>query len=343
MRVLFTITGIGLGHATREYAIIKKLNCDVRIGTYLSAYDFFKDKYETFKISYIKFPDNKFRVSFYKIIMYNLLAPLNLYLAYLRIKKEVKEFNPDLIISDSELVTGYASKRLKKPVIGIHNHNLERIKNIEKSKDRNLRLEAGYLYKLVEAGNKNCSMIIVPELLGGKRDGKIRYIDPVINESKKTIKNNAILIMLGGSRFTHPFIEGIIPFLKKQKEEFIIFGYKDFKEGNIVSYKFNPEFIKYLKNCKGLITFAGYSALSEALFYKVPSLVFSIPGHLEQYININTVSKIFMTDVDSKNPEESISRFLNGIPEQRTRLKKLKIKNGLDEAVRIIKNEVAKS
>ena len=342
MKILFTITGIGLGHATRDLAIIKKLKCDVRIGTYLNSYEFFKDKYKTFKIPYIKFPDNKFRVSFYKVIMYNLLAPLNLYLAYLRIKKEVKEFNPDLIISDSELVTGYAAKRLKKTVIGIHNHNLERVQNIEKSKDRNLRLEAKYLYKFVVRGNKNCSRIIVPELLGWKGDGKIRYIDPVINESKKTIKNNAILIMLGGSRFTHPFIEKIIPFLKKQKEEFIIFGYKDFKDGDIISYKFNPDFVAYLKNCKGLITFAGYSALSEALFYKVPSLVFSIPGHLEQYININTVSKIFMTDVNSNNPEESISKFLKNIPEQKKGLKKLKIKNGVDEAVRIIKN-VAKN
>ena len=337
MRILFVVMGIGLGHATRDLAIIKKLNCDVRIGTYSSAYEFFKEKYETFKIPYIRFPENSFSVSFWKILFCNLFTPLNLYRAHLILKKEVKEFEPDLIVTDSELLTSYSAKRLKKPVIGIHNHNLERIKNIEKSKNRNLRLQAKYLYKLVEFGNKNCSKIIVPELVGGKKNGKIRYIDPILDESKKVIKNNAILIMLGGSRFTHPFIEKIIPFLRKQKERFIIFGYKDFEEGNIRSYKFNPDFVAYLRGCKGLITFAGYSTLSETLYYKVPSIVFSIPGHLEQYINAQTVSKIFMTDIDSKTPEESISRFLKKIPEQRKKLKKLKIKNGLDEAVRIIK------
>ena len=340
MKILFTITGIGLGHATRDLAIIKKLDADIRIGTYLGSYEFFKDKYKTFKIPYIKFPENSFSVSVWKIALFNLFTPLNLYRAHLRLKKEVKEFNPDLIITDSELATSYSAKKMKIPVIGIHNHNLDRIKNLKENKNLNLRLQAKYLYKLVEAGNKNCSRVIIPELIGKKKKGKINYINPIINEEKGIIKNNAILIMLGGSRFTHPFIEKIIPFLKKQNEKFIIFGYKDFKEDNIISYKFNPEFIKYLKGCKGLITLAGYSTLSEALFYKVPSLVFSIPGHLEQYINAESVSKIFMTDIDSKNPEESISRFLKGIPEQKKRIKKLKIKNGVDEAVRIIKETI---
>lgn len=337
MRVLFTITGIGLGHATRDLAIIKKLDADIRIGTYLGAYDFFKDKYKTFKIPYIKFPENSFSVSIWKILFYNLFTPLNLYIAHLRLKKEIKEFNPDLIITDSELVTSYSAKRLNKKIIGIHNHNLERIKKVDEN--MNLKLQAKYLYKLVEYGNKQCSKIIIPELTGKKKKGRINYINPVINEEKGAIKNNAILIMLGGSKFTHPFIEKIIPFLKKQNEKFIIFGYKDFREENITSYRFNPDFVKYLKGCRGLITFAGYSTLSEALFYKVPSLVFSIPGHLEQHINAESVSKIFMTDVDTKNPEESINKFLKNIPEQKKRLKRLKIKNGVDEAVRIIKNE----
>lgn len=338
MKILFTITGIGLGHATRDFAIIKKLDADVRIGTYLTAYDFFKDKYKTFKIPYIKFPENSFSVSIWKILFYNLFTPLNLCRTQLRLKKEIKEFKPDLIITDSELATIYSAKNI--PVIAIHNHNLEKIKKI--NGNMNLKLQAKFLYKLVEYGNEKCSKIIIPELIGKKKNGRINYINPIINEEGGIIKNNSILIMLGGSRFTYPFIEKLIPFLKTLNEKFIIFGYKDFKEGNIISYKFNPDFIKYLKGCKGLITFAGYSALSESLYYKKPALVFSIPGHIEQYINAESVSKIFMTDIDTKNPEDSILKFLKNIPEQREKLKKLKVKNGVDEAVRIIKNEVAK-
>ena len=125
-----------------------------------------------------------------------------------------------MIITDSELATSYSAKKMKIPVIGIHNHNLDRIKNLKENKNLNLRLQAKYLYKLVEAGNKNCSRVIIPELIGKKKKGKINYINPIINEEKGIIKNNAILIMLGGSRFTHPFIEKIIPFLKKQNENF---------------------------------------------------------------------------------------------------------------------------
>lgn len=339
MRILFVVMGIGLGHATRCYAIMKKLKAEIIVGSYLNGYEFFKDKYETFKVPYITLP-SKFSVSFFDILFNNIFTPLHLLREHLKLKRKIKKFKPDVIVTDSEIVAVYTAKKMKKRVIGLHNHDLRDIKDIiDNPPNKNLEMQAKAMNKFVGWGNKNCDRVIVPELLGKRKDGKVSYIDPIVDVSEKIKKNNSILIMLGGSDFPHSFMEKLLPFLKKINEKFIIFGYKDFEDGNITSYRFNPDFVSYLRGCKGLITMAGYSSLSEALYYKVPSLVFSIPNHMEQYINANKVSKIFMVDLNSENPEKSITNFLKSIPEQKKKLKKLKIKNGLDEAVRIIKNE----
>ena len=53
MKVLWVITGIGLGHAIRDHEIIKKLGCKIEIGTYGDSYEYFKNKYDCFRIPYI--------------------------------------------------------------------------------------------------------------------------------------------------------------------------------------------------------------------------------------------------------------------------------------------------
>ena len=333
MKILFIITGIGLGHAVRDELIIKKLDSEVRIGTYKDAYNYFKDKYDTFKIPHLKFPKSGFGLSVLKVLLWNSFAPFIIFRLKRKLRKEIENFKPDIVISDSELLIPRIAKKLNKKVIGIHNHN---IKDIDKYGKR-FPYQSKYVHMLINGYGKNCELVIIPDLLHKEVRENNHYIDPVVVENRKTIKNNSILIMLGGSDFGHSFIKKLIPFLKKQEEKFIIFGYKDFKEGNIESYSFNKDFISYLKGCKGLITLAGYSTLSEALYYKIPSLVFSIPNHIEQYVNANKVSNIFNADVNSENPKESISKFLRSIPEQKKKLKKLKIKNGLDEAVKLIK------
>jgi len=332
MKILFIITGIGLGHAIRDELIIKKLNCSVRIGTYQDAYKYFQN-YDVFKLPHLRLPKSGFGLSVLKVVASNIFAPFIVLRLKKRLRKEIKEFNPDIIVSDSELLVPSIVKKLGKKVVGIHNHN---INDLEKVKKYNYQKK--YVYRLIKDYEKNCDLVIIPDLLHKEVKNNIHYINPIVKESRKIIKNDSILIMIGGSYFGHFFIKRIIPFLKKQKEKFIIFGYKDFKEGNITSYSFN-EFVPYLRGCRGLITLAGYSTLSEALYYKKPSLVFSIPNHIEQYVNVSKVSEIFSVDVNSKNIEENISKFLKNVSSKNEKIKKLKIKNGLNEAVRLIKNE----
>ena len=52
MKYLFVITGIGLGHCTREEAVIKELlnkdkNAKIHIATFGTAYNYFKKRFDS--------------------------------------------------------------------------------------------------------------------------------------------------------------------------------------------------------------------------------------------------------------------------------------------------------
>lgn len=356
MNLLFIISGVGYGHATRALSIIQLLKHRIYVATYGPPYYLFKKLYPTTRIREIKLSDKNFKLNLLSTILSNRKLYSDFKKNYKLLSSLIKRKNIDLVITDSEPIAVYTAKKLNKKIIAIHNHNLAKISSVLKEEhSSSFKLSAKFLYKIVSWGNKNSDLVINPSLLGKRKSkGKIKIINPIIRELPKEdnsrllrklkLGKKPVLIMLGGSRFGIPLIEQLLLYLKNYDETFIIFGYKNFKRKNITSFKYNKNFLDYLKVSKAVITLAGYSTLSESIVLKKPMLVFPIKNHIEQYINGKTMLPYAQVEFNIANIEKSLHKFLTNLDSLQKKINKLKVKGtGSKEAASIISNFIKRA
>jgi len=365
MKIFFIITGIGLGHTMREIAIINELkkrdkNLKIKIAGFENSYNYFKNKYDTVKIHGSKFPQSSFNVNSFKVMLYNLPYIFYFISDYIKLKKEIKKFNPDLIIVDTQPVGAYTGKKLKIKTISIYNLDLATWDAYQESAKLSFTsyLQSRFHFKFVADCYKNSDLIIIPTIKKRISDKNFKFVDPILRTypaelpSEKLLmkelklKRKPILVMLGGSKFGFSIAEKIVSVSERFNEDFIIFGYKDLKTKNLTSFKFKENFLEYLKICKAVILISGHTALSETVVYKKPALIFPFKNYIEHYINVSEMKEFSLVKyVDSELKEKQLESFIKELINKHKilekKLKKLKlIDKGTKEAVDIILKQI---
>ena len=360
MKVIFVITGIGMGHISRENAIIEKLKRNVKelkisiIGN-KKVCDYFRNKFDVTEIHGHNFPEGNFKVNLLKIIFHNLNYPFYYYHDYKIIKNHIIQFNPDFLIVDSEPLGVKAGNLLGKKTFFVYNLDLDIWIEFNEHKKLTFmqKLQSKYFFKIIDYCYKNSTLVFLPGIKK-KADAKnTRHVNPIIRKMpielpdantlmrKHRLEKKPILITLGGSYFGKNIVEEIVEMSKNFDEEFAIFGYNEEKEiGNVRLFKFREDFLEYLKICKGVIILAGHNSLMETIVYKKPALVFPIKNYIEHYVNIYEYKEYIMYKL-MKNKDflkVHVENFINAIPRLQEKLDRLEeIKgNGADEIVREI-------
>src|SRR3972149_3291880 len=103
MKYLFVITGIGLGHCTREDSIIKEIQnkdkiASIHIATFGTAYHYFKKRFSLTLLHGPNFTDTKTKVNPFGVITSNLNYPIHYFKNIKILKKLISRFNPDIVI-----------------------------------------------------------------------------------------------------------------------------------------------------------------------------------------------------------------------------------------------------
>lgn len=346
MRYLFLITGIGLGHAIREHALIKEIKnqdreAKIHIATFGTALNYFKGKFAVTKIHGQNFPDTTFNVSLSKFLFTNLLYPFLFIKNLVKLKVLIRKFSPNVIINDAQPESFYLGRK----VVTIYNLDLERLDFKKDFMARNHEKVIRWMYD-------NSDKIILPRLIQSLKRNKINYVNPILRTTdlktkqdlmkKLKLEKEPILVSIGGSKFGLSLIENIIKIADKFDEQFIIFGYK-LKNKNLIGYEFKANFLEYLKVSKAIITLAGHNTLSEILVFRKPALVFPIANYIEQKQNINLLKekKLAITATSRQITEDDlvvlIKKLLNEKQQLEKRLKKFNSRGtGAKEAVDII-------
>ncbi|MFH1209675.1 MAG: glycosyltransferase family protein [archaeon] len=366
MKYLFLTTGIALGHCTRDEALIRFLekDNDVTIACYNISYNYFKDRYDTIKLASVGFSNNDQEFKLIKNLIINWSLFLKWFYNLIKLKIYVMKNKPDLIISDFEPIGLFFKKS-----IFIFNYSPEKIKGLDLNTSLKFQKTLlNFQFKLLKLFRKT---IIVPcinkesinkEITNRDNTNKdnaefIRPVDLIIRRDKEelgskealmkklNLKKEPILIMLGGSKFGLQLVEKIINVVEDFDEQFVIFGYEIEKE-NITGFKFKENFLEYLKVCKGVITLAGFSTLSEALLYKKPCLVFPIENHIEQLSVINEFEPYIIhkrLDCTEEHIYYHIKNFLKNKIKLENKIKNLNINNSTKEVVGILISEAEKN
>ena len=229
----------------------------------------------------------------------------------IKVKKEIDEFDPQVVISDMETFSSFIANERNIPSISIDNqHYLIHGEYSFPEKYRLSYLKAIMIIKGIMFKTKYYLVMAFP---GCKLKNKTNLfqIQPVLrNEILNAKSKNLDYIFVYQSTKSH---EKLIEILKRINYKFIVYGFdKNHKVGNLIFKKFSDdkEYINDLSNCKAVITNGGFTLISEAIYLKKPILVVPIKKHFEQIMNAMYVkeNKIgeFYDDLDETHVVEFI-------------------------------------
>ncbi|MFH0798368.1 MAG: glycosyltransferase family protein [Candidatus Woesearchaeota archaeon] len=357
MRVLFVVTGVGLGDSVRVDTIINEFRRDnpknkFLIAAYANSYDYFKDKYPTINITGYRIPGKGMRFRVLPFLFKNIILPFAWFFTALGLKRQVKKFNPDVVVSDFEPTGVVLAKLVKKPCImlfGFDPMMYKRFKS-ENKVSAIMAMQAKYLEKVYAQGK----YVVIPTLLGVKRRSLIyTYINPICKSkpeglaSKRAlmkslgVKEEIILVMLGGSDFGIKLLEHLQGVARQfPKEKFIVFGTKKLTVpmSNVSHYTYKDNVDEYMKISKGVITLGGELSLSEAVAFRKPMLIYPIQDHVEQVLNAYTLKGVAMVRYNTDNFRDDVRSFLRNLKGYQAKMGELNVKpKGAEEFVRFVK------
>ena len=314
-KILFFCSPIGLGHATRDLAIINQLDvksCEVYSGS--SAIEFFQmndvQANDVYSPPRFEVENGKLEKS---------LKWLWSYYRYYKKCKEVAsriidEKQPKLIISDEDFASIAIAQERK-------------IQNIVITDILETKFTSGFGGMIEKKMNKTMQemlyksdRVIIPEL--GVNEGNIVRTGPIVRKTKKTrneirkdldFKKKTIVVSVGGTDVGLFLIKQTIDAVKKIEGEVdlvLVAGpkIKDEFDDEIRNLGFVQNLHEVIFAADLVISLAGKSTIDESIIYGTPGIFIPIKDHFEQEDNAKEMGFDFN---DIFNLEKLIKKSLN--------------------------------
>ncbi len=166
-----------------------------------------------------------------------------------------------------------------------------------------------------------------------KRQKEIKYGDFILVYAHKFISERlfSVLVKLNGCKF-------------------VVFTTDDFERPDfpfnrdwIKYFRIDPDkFVDYFVNCAAVISTAGNTLISEAVFLKKPVFAISLQGNFEQPLNLYMLEKSRWGEgcLLSNFNEEKLKGFIDNIKQHQEVLQKSDVKDNTDEIVGLIVEKI---
>ena len=332
----FFSSPIGLGHVTRDIAIVNNLK-DISINFITGSGAAKILKKLEYKVNDIYNPPS-FIVE--NGMLNNQTKWLWNYFQYYKNCKKISEKiikinNSDLIISDEDFASLTVAQNLKIPNILITDVlETKFTKGIASLIERKMNKS---MMKII----KNCDVVIIPE--EGHDQGNIKRVGPIVREinfsreelrEKFSLNKTTIIISIGGTDAGLFLIEKSIESILKINQDIEIIVVS----GPAINKKFsNVRNLGFIDNLHELIfasdliiSLAGKSTIDEAKAYGTPGIFIPIKDHFEQEDNAKTEGFVF----------EDINRLEILILEKLEQKRNKRNTNGAKLASKIIKKMI---
>ncbi|WP_324671932.1 MJ1255/VC2487 family glycosyltransferase [Hymenobacter sp. GOD-10R] len=300
MNILYGVPGEGLGHATRSKVVIGHLlsqGHEVRVVSSSRAYQVLATNFpgrvyeiKGFHLAYKNLTVSKSRTA----AMTLRTAPENLLTNFTRYRQLLRDFEPELVISDFESFSYLFAKAHRLPVISIDNMQIIS------------RAELDIVVPPVERGNLTLARQIVRAKLPGSQHYFVAtfFKLPIIKENttlvppiirpeilavKPTLGKHVLVYQSATTQ------KDLVPLLQGMpKQEFRVYGFnKEENHGNVQLRAFSEQgFIEDLASAQAVITNGGFSLISEAVYLHKPICAIPIPAQFEQFLNAAEVEKL---------------------------------------------------
>ena len=227
-------------------------------------------------------------------------------------KEHYEPFGPDLVISDFEPFTAWWAWRKKIPYISIdHEHMLTKCRLEHKRSEWFSRLTATAVTGLYYFGA--ASYIVINFFKTPLKSERAVLAPPVVRPEVTALTpeqgSHVVLYTTSADR-----LEELMSLLASFKDyEFRIYGFDmEDRRGNCTFKKRSTEgFLADLASARGVVASAGFSLISECLYFRKPMCLLPVPGQYEQIINAHYIEKLGLGVSCNELDAETIARFLD--------------------------------
>ena len=326
-KILYGVAGEGMGHAIRSWVLIKELmkKHKVKVVCGDNAYDFLSKKVNDIeRISALRLMYLRNKVSSIKTVISNIKNLKKGRKHSIKVvENAIRDFKPDVVISDFEYFSSLSAKRHKLPLVVIDNNHI-----ISKTK---IKIPKRYIKDflisklILNLITGKAIFFFLPTFFYPPVKGKnTRLFPPILRKEVLSLKASVkdhILVYQTSKSDTR-----LIPVLKKIDENFVVYSMKDKGTDHNITYKkFNENiFFNDLKDCKAVITNGGFSLIGEALYLNKPILSVPIKGQFEQITNALYLNKLGYGLFSKKISKGVFRRFLSNIDVYKNNLNKYK-------------------
>ena len=227
-------------------------------------------------------------------------------------RKLFSEFKPDAVISDFEPVTSYLALFCRVPLISLDNQH--RMRYMEYPCPPGLRGDARLTGLVIRLMVPRPSVSLATTFYFGKLKNDHTFLfPPILREEVRAITpslGDPVLVYLsfGFDRFLECL-------RKRTHTKFVVYGYdRTAQEGHLTFRPFSREgFLRDMASSRAVIATAGFTTLTEALYYRKPYLALPMKGQFEQQLNGYLVEHLGYGLNAPDGQEEIVDRFLEGL------------------------------
>ncbi len=376
MKVLLIPCGIGMGHTSRSVALAQKLEekgDEVLFASYGSGYQTLNEysDYDVVELPTIKFYGSSGELNFKHTARKSIDAPYIFLKSIYHESRIIKEFNPDVVVSDSHYSVPITCKVLGIPCVLVSNDLAPELKE-EYQKDRTLEYLENGLQRFIKDVSRLCQSIIIPDIQNSYevpspvRD-RVNFTGPILKMNPKTMdgKNELrerfgfdksekmVMATVGGSEFGNKLLKLLhqaAPDLDCDRI-ILVTGPQiklDLKSSpRIICKRFLGDIMEWMKLSDFLVSLAGHTTSMEIASLGIPSLMVPIENHPEQLKNAMKMKNYGIAQVQNMGTltSESLSENINRLMESQDLMKNAEKTrnifsryNGTEDAVSIIRS-----
>lgn len=322
-RIIYGVSGEGSGHATRSKEILSRLvkKHKVKVLVYGKSYEFLKNFFDVVKIYGLHLYYKKGSVDYLKTVLGNLKRLPNELGATRSVAHDlIRDFSPEIVISDFEPVSGMIARFKKLPLISLDNQHI--FTNCDVRYPKKFAKEAIINKLVIKSYLPKINETLITCFYHPRIIKKNTYLfHPIVREKilkQMPLKGKHVLVYQTASGD-----DSIIKILNRCKQKFVFYGCnRDIVIRNVRLKKFSENgFIRDLASCSFVITNGGLSLISEALYLGKPVLSVPIAGQVEQIANAYYLNKIGYGRYCRQLTFASVERFYREIASYERNLK----------------------
>jgi len=313
-RILYGVAGQGFGHAMRSKVVLDHLKQNghaVEVVTYGQAFPYLKKFFSCHEVSGLHLVYKQNKLDYLSTVIQDTKKFPEVVKSFNRISRLVDRFSPQLVISDYEPLSSLQAHLNDLPLISIGNHHF--ITNTEIKFPPKYYKEYLTVKMITKAMTPKADAYLVTTIAPEKiTDPKTFLFPPLLQDDvlRQKPRVGESIVVYVTSEFTD-----IMDILSAVDAQFIVYGLnKNERTKNVTLKEFSREgFIDDLRSARAVIANAGFTAISEALYFGKPYLALPISGQFEQIINAVYIERLGLGEHHEKLTVKIVNNFLRQI------------------------------